>query len=282
MFADFIWPYGQLSRPPELEILQRRPHAEAPARRTPIVFVHGAFVGAWCWEAHFLDYFAAHGFHALAPSLRGHGDSQGHLAHAGIREYVADLTRVVDELAGPPPILVGHSMGALVVQRYLEQGSAAAAVLLAPVPPQGLLPSTLRMMWGDPALFTQFGIMQAAGSRFITSDIARRAVFSDRLTAAALEQHAARVQAESQRALWEMSTSASGGRPWLVSPRPPMRVIAAERDALFAPSETQLTAQMWNVDWEEMPAMGHAMMLEPDWHDLADTILRGLWAEGIY
>ena len=284
MFAEFIWPYAHSHSSPELEVLQAGPTGGSRGRRTPIVFVHGAFVGAWCWDAHFLDYFAERGFHAVAPSLRGHGESAGRerLSHAGIREYVADLSRVVATLNGPPPILVGHSMGALVVQRYLEQHPATAAILLAPVPPQGLMPSTLRMMWGDPMLFTQFSLMQTLGSGVVDPDIARRAVFSERLRDAELADYANRVQPESQRALWEMAFGGSGARPWLVDPRPPIRVIAAEKDALFAPTETRLVAQLWEADWLEMPGMAHAMMLEPDWERVADEILRGLWAAGLH
>lgn len=41
----------------------------------PLLFVHGAFQGGWCWDANFLDFFAKRGFRVLAPSLRGHGSS---------------------------------------------------------------------------------------------------------------------------------------------------------------------------------------------------------------
>ena len=30
---------------------------------------------AWCWDEHFLDFFATRGFRAVAVSLRGHGAS---------------------------------------------------------------------------------------------------------------------------------------------------------------------------------------------------------------
>lgn len=282
MFADFVWPYGRLGAPPELEVLSASPDPGTHARATPVVFVHGAFVGAWCWQEHFLGYFAARGFRAIAPSLRGHGASEsgGALAHAGINEYVRDLERVTADLGGPPPILVGHSMGALVVQRYLERNPASAAVLLAPVPPQGLMPSTLRMMMGDPLLFAQFGLMQTLGSQVVDADIARRAVFSDRMTPEDLERFAARVQPESQRAIWEMSVHGTA-RPWLVDPKPPVRVIAAEEDALFPATETRLTAGLWGADWKAMPGMAHAMMLEPGWEQVAEEIVRGLWASGV-
>ena len=43
-----------------LEVLSRLP-ADA-SRQTPLLFVHGAFTGAWCWEEHFLPFFADAGY----------------------------------------------------------------------------------------------------------------------------------------------------------------------------------------------------------------------------
>ena len=58
-----------------LEIIARAPAAEP--RPTPLLFVHGAWHGAWCWDEHFLGYCARRGYAAVALSLRGHGGSGG-------------------------------------------------------------------------------------------------------------------------------------------------------------------------------------------------------------
>jgi pimeloyl-ACP methyl ester carboxylesterase len=36
------------------------------AHPVPLLFVHGAWHGAWCWDEHFLDLFADKGYRALA------------------------------------------------------------------------------------------------------------------------------------------------------------------------------------------------------------------------
>ena len=41
----------------------------------PLLFVHGAWHAAWCWDENFLSFFADKGYRALALSFRGHGDS---------------------------------------------------------------------------------------------------------------------------------------------------------------------------------------------------------------
>jgi hypothetical protein len=35
----------------------------------PLPFVHGARHAAWCWDEHFLDFFANKGYRAIAVSL---------------------------------------------------------------------------------------------------------------------------------------------------------------------------------------------------------------------
>lgn len=259
---------------PNLECFSAQSTAGGKKKQPPVVFVHGAFVGGWCWQRHFLAYFAAHGFDCYAPSLRGHGGSEGgsRLDHFGIREYVADIATVVEGLQSPPPILIGHSMGALVVQRYLEQHSVSAAVLMAPVPPQGLLPSTLRMAFADPLLFWQYGMMQTLGSEAADEEIARRAVFSDDLPDADVAAASQQIQRESQRALWDM-TVMPAGRPGLASSPPRMLVMAGSDDALFQPAECKAVAELWDADWRLLDGMAHAMMMDVGWQRAADEIL---------
>lgn len=268
---------------PQLEIIRRSPSAPDAVHSTPLVLLHGAFLGAWCWETHFLDYFAQQGFNVVAPSLRGHGKSEGRrmLDYTGISDYVEDLAQVVETLEGPPPVLVGHSMGALVVQRYLERAPVSGAVLMSPVPAHGLAASAFRMLFGDPLLFAEVGLMQAFGTGAMNAEIGQRAVFSERLSEAEIAQFSALVQRESQRALFEMNVN-PWPRPWQVSIRPPMLVMAGAEDALFTPDESNALATIWGADWLELPEIAHAIMLEPKWEVAAEAISRWLWSRGIY
>lgn len=137
-----------------LEIINRKP--EANSRETPILFVHGAWHAAWCWEEHFLPYFAQRGYDAYAVSLRGHGNSPvpKRLNWVSTAAYVDDVAEAAKQLP-VPPIVVGHSMGGLVVQKYLEKYHAPAGVLLASAPPRPILGTTLQVIRHAPRKFLQ-------------------------------------------------------------------------------------------------------------------------------
>jgi pimeloyl-ACP methyl ester carboxylesterase len=56
-----------------LEVIDKGSSTES--HPIPLLFIHGAWHAAWCWDEHFLDFFADKGFHAVAVSLRNQGNS---------------------------------------------------------------------------------------------------------------------------------------------------------------------------------------------------------------
>src|SRR5438876_8265167 len=113
---------------PNLEVRSRLP--ERATAGPPLLFVHGGYCDAWCWEPYFLPWFAARGYPAYALSLRGHGASGGgdSLFVASIDDYLADVERVRATLPSAP-VLIGHSMGAAIIERLLDRGDVFAAAL---------------------------------------------------------------------------------------------------------------------------------------------------------
>ena len=127
-----------------LEVIDKGSCTEA--HPVPLLFVHGGWHGAWCWDDGFLDYFADAGYRAVAMSLRGHGTSPSDkpLPKVSIADYIDDVRAVADDLGGSP-VLIGHSLGGYTIQRYLEDRTAAAAVLVGSLPPSGVLGTSLRV-----------------------------------------------------------------------------------------------------------------------------------------
>jgi non-heme chloroperoxidase len=260
-----------------LEVLSHPPSAAPP--RTPLLFVHGAYVGAWCWEEHFLPWFAARGFPAHAVSLRGHGASSGReaLHRHGLADYAEDVARAV-ALLDAPPVLIGHSMGALVVQKYLERGGRAAAVVLAcPVPGYGLMPATIALAWTRPALF--LGIQSLAAGGGAPLAVLSEAMFAGRLEPERLARYFRRMQRESRRALMEMAGFGLP-QPWLAR-RPATLVLGAARDVLIPPLHAQAAAALSGAEYELLEGLGHAVMLDEGWERAAGEILDWLDARGL-
>ena len=258
-----------------LEVLSRA--SRAPSPKTPLLFVHGAYVGAWCWEEHFLDWFAAKGYPAHAVSLRGHGESEGHrqLDDFGLDDYADDVARAVADLPAAP-VLIGHSMGALVVQKFLEKAEAPAAVLACPVPAYGLLPSSFTMAWTRPALFAGLNAVATGGRA--SPEVLREALFCGQIGPEHLERCYQRMQRESRRALLDMS---GWGLPNVFrGTRIPTLVLGAEMDNLIAHREAEATARIVGAEYRLLAGIGHAIMLDEPWESAATAILEWLGAKG--
>ena len=261
---------------PALEVVTR-----TPARlkhKTPLLFIHGAFTGAWCWEEHFLSFFAEAGYAAHALSLSGHGSSRGRekLDTLSIADYVDDVREVVEQLP-TPPILIGHSMGGFIVQKYLEQYAAPAAVLMCTVPPQGMMGVAFNALFTRPALLNNLNDMMAGGKASYES--LREALFAQEVTLDDLKRFYHLAQPESHRAIWDMtlfnlpSASRIVENLASIAARPRLLVIGAEHDHLMPASTAQMTARTYGVEAETFPGMGHGLMLERDWRIVAARIL---------
>ena len=257
-----------------LEILTRKP--QRSSGRAPLLFVHGAYTGAWCWDEYFLPWFAQRGFETHAVSLRGHGGSPapGMLDLAGIDDYVADLL-VAAAALDRPPVLVGHSMGAIVAQRAARRCAARGLVLMAPVPPHGLAGSLFTLAMQDPPLFLALNAMQLSnGDENPAVRRVRDYLFSQSVSEADARRHLVRMQRESSRALADLAWPQ---HLWLQPALGiPTLVLGAERDAFFPLSMIHEAAAFHGVTPRVFPDMAHVMMLEPGWREVAAAIAEWL------
>ena len=255
---------------PKLEIISRYPKGTPKGR--PLLFVHGAFTHAGIWDAHFLPYLAEErGYVAHALSLRGHGGSEGHglLPWTSLTDYVSDLIDTVNSLA-VKPVLIGHSLGGMVVQRYLRTGKAPGVVLMASAPPYGMWDSTIGMAFRDPLLVHQLNMLMTFGPGMVNIGAVRRAMVSDRLPDDELQRYESLFQSESQRVVVDMI--AFDPLTWLPAPSLPVLVMGAGHDAFLTISQVNATARAFGTTAVIFPDMAHCMMIEPDWHTAADTI----------
>ena len=239
---------------------------------TPILFIHGAWHGAWCWE-NFQPYFAEQGFSSFALSLRGHAGSGDHdkLRWSSIKNYVADVDSVIDQME-TKPILIGHSMGGFVLQKYLENNDFPAAVLLASVPPKGVFNFVLKVMKTHPLIYlkavTSMNLYHLVGSE----NLANEFFFSDNFPGDKLSAYFQKLGGESFRVMFDLM--------FLDLPSPkkvktPMLVLGAEKDQIFTKNEVEDTASAYHTKAEFFD-MAHDVMLEDGWQAVADRIINWL------
>jgi pimeloyl-ACP methyl ester carboxylesterase len=254
-----------------LEVLRRLPAGEPHA--VPLLFVHGSFTSASIWDERFLPFFARQGYAAYALSLRGHGASHGHDKLAGWRlaDYVEDLARAAERL-DVPPVLIGHSMGGMVVQKYLERPShhAGAMVLMASVPPHGLWSSMFCMTLRNPVLMQQLAVTQTWGPRYAWQEVVQRALLSDDIPPSDVDNYFRHFQGESHRVVLDML----GWDRLRLDPARvdmPVLVLGAEHDEFVSDDAIEATAAFYGTEPRQMPT-AHAMMLDTRWQQVAAAI----------
>lgn len=262
-----------------LELIDKgQPSKEHPH---PVLFVHGAFQGAWSWDVHFLDFFAERGFRVLAPSLRGHGSSpvDKPLRMCSISDYVEDVTSVANKVA-PEPIPIGHSMGGFIVQKYLEDNEAPAGVLLASAPPRGHLRTLLRSMRRHPWGCTKFPVSGRPADMYGgTLAGARAMLFSAETPESVVVEGMGRLQPDGTRAILGDMVAFNLVKPTRVTT--PLLVLGAEQDGIYPPSDVRTTAKAYDTEASIFPSLGHEMMLEPGWEAVAERILSWLQERGL-
>jgi hypothetical protein len=256
----------------KLEVISREP--EKRRFETPLLFVHGTGHAAWCWDENFLPFFAAKGFSAHAVSLRGHGASEGgeKLKWTSIADFVTDVFQAAAALP-EKPVVIGHSLGGLVVAKYLEENSAPAGILFAPSPSEGMFWSGLKLQLQNPLLMLKAHLKQNLAVMFSTPRLAKKFLFSADADDAKIAGYVARFGPESYRAGLEMIYNLPQPQKIKTSS---LLVIGAENDVLISPKKIEKTARAFKADCKIFPGIAHDLMLERGWQKVADFMIEWL------
>lgn len=261
----------------QLEVISRKP--EGPARPTPILFVHGAWHAAWCWEEYFMPYFAQHGYTCFALSLRGHGKSENNKALRWTRalEYVEDVEQIARGL-DTPPIVIGHSMGGYVVQKYLERNTAPAGVLLAPIPAVRPIVVLFRTMLKHPLAVLKMNLTLSLYPIIETPELSKEAFFSASLPDDQALHYHQRLQDDAYLGMFDYFLL---NLPQPAKVKTPLLVLGAANDTLFMRREIEATARVHHTQAVIFPDTAHDMMLEASWQSTADRIISWLSERGL-
>ncbi len=245
-----------------LSIVPEGWHDEPRAtRKPPLLFIHGLAHGAWCWREHWMPAAADRGFPTFAVSLRGHGDSGGRkrIGRTLMRHYVHDVMQTIAELP-QPPVIVGHSMGALIAQLVAARYQPRALALLTPAPLQGaagIMVKLARKRPLDAAKVVAGGTLPLrAEDLFPGLDETTAARYIDRLGR------------ESPWAQYELLI------PKKIGPvRAPVLVVGTPEDRVVDEAATVQTAAAYGIEPVWIPGIGHDLMLDVGWEKPLSVIL---------
>ena len=259
------WDWALPPKAVDLEIISAYPagwdHLPRGERHPPLLFIHGVGSGAWSFAEHWLGAAVRRGYPAHALSLRGHGGSAGadRLNRTTMRDYLYDIMQAVITLP-EPPVLIGHSMGALLVQEIITRYPARAAVLVAPVPTDGVLGTAWAQFRAAPGAISAALIAGRSPHRpehmFCGLDERRGQAYLNRMGP------------ESPLVLLQLGLPRRFGPVYC-----PVGVAGCREDALLRPADVRRTAEVFGVRPMWIPGAGHEVMLDSSHGVALDIIL---------
>ena len=245
-----------------------------------ILFIHGMYMTPLCWE-HWLDTFQAKGYRCIVPAWpdrdkpvqtlrKKHPDPQlGRLTLSQVIEHYANLIHMLEE----KPILIGHSMGGLVVQLLLQRYEAIAGVAIDSAPPLGVITTDkafLKSNWPHINPFiSQSSPIQMTLERFqytFVNDLPLE------VQQAAFERY---VVPESRRVPAQSLTKVAAIA--FRSPHPPLLLVAGSNDHLIPASLNQTNYKKFKrsasiTDFKEFAGRTHFIIGQPGWEEVADYV----------
>lgn len=246
---------------------------EGPEGRPRVLLVHGLWSWHYVWEP-WQKLLAEAGYNTFALSLRGRAGSRPvrHLGATSLGDFVQDVQEAVDALK--PDILVGHSLGGLLVQKVLENKTSSnikAAVLLTPAAPRGIL------VTGSPAiLLKQLKYLpdMLRQKSFLPHFEDLRDLSYNRLSLEEARRHYNRAVPDSGRAIREVSLGAlSVDESQIVTP---ILVLIGAQDRLTPVNVVSKIAQKYSADYRVYAHHGHLLTVEEGWQTPAADVVRWL------
>ena len=241
--------------------------------RPQLLFLHGGFHDARCWDHHFLPWFAARGWAAHAMSTRGHGTSPGNLAKdkPSLADFVDDVNGMIAQLDSNV-VLIGHSLGGVLSQMVRVQNKGVAgAVLLASSPMRAPLGVAWRMLRHHPMALIKsqlLGDFEAGLPAFISF------FYGDNLDEDLKRKYISELCGESPRAMSELFRRPPPQTPDLDTR--PVLVVAGRDDWSIPMPNHEWLAETFRAPLKVVPG-AHNLMVDPAWEESAQAI--GTWLD---
>ncbi|MFI5304934.1 MAG: alpha/beta hydrolase [Nitrospiria bacterium] len=254
-----------------------------------IVFIHGMFMTPLCWER-WVHYFQSKSFNCIAPAWPGrdqpietlrkkHPDSQlGNLTLSAVINHLESTIKRLEE----KPILVGHSMGGLIVQILLQKDLAAAGVAIDSAPPRGVFTtkwSFIKSNWPAINPFVPKNQPLQMPFEHFQYTFVNTLPLDEQKTA--YERY---VVPESRRVPWESLTSLANID--FKKKRAPLLLIAGSDDNIIPASLNKTNYDKYKqssstTEFRAFEGRTHFIIGQKNWEEVADYILSWLNKTGV-
>ena len=256
----------------KLEIITEKP--SSPSHSNSLLFIHGMCQTARVWQDNCIPFFVKHGYVCHAINLRGHGKSETDKRFnlCTLKDYTKDVEQAIKQI-GENTIIIGHSMGGLVTQLYLQSHKIPGAVLLSPIPPSGMLNFFLRYVKTNflctLKIIANLKVLHALNSK----EKLRRLLFRRETPEKVIEDFLLWLQDESYLVFIQCLLTRLK-RPPLN--KTPLLIIGGTSDYLFTVKEYEYTGRFYETKVVFLEGMPHHTVCDHEWQITANHILTWL------
>ena len=252
-----------------------------------VLFITGAFVANNCWDG-WRIYFESKGYTTLAPAWPHKNGSPQELRNrypapdiasnrlATLTDYYAGISKGLAE----KPILIGHSIGGLIVQLLLQRGLGTAGVAIHSVPPQGIFTfkfSFLKAGWGPLGFFT------STKKSFLMSFRQWKYAFTNGMTCEQQKESYYKFAIPESK-LIVRDTITKAAKINFENPHAPLLLTSGSDDHTIPASLNYSNYKRYKksnsvTDYKEFKGRNHFVLGQPTWKEDADHILN--WLAGL-
>jgi pimeloyl-ACP methyl ester carboxylesterase len=241
---------------------------------TQIVLIHGMYMNASSWDA-WRERAATQGHTTHTIEWPGHDGTP-----AALRANPPDALRTLSfgpladhheaqirALGAEDAVLIGHSIGGLLVQALLARGIGRAGVAICPAPPAGVLSLRLDFLRANAPhtnVFLKSRPLNQSPRRF-------HYTFANSISRAQSDALWDEFCTPESRAV-PLSTTGREGRVDPANVTKPLLVFGGTNDHLIPASLARKIARLYaTAEYRELPGADHFVCNEPGWESLADA-----------
>lgn len=243
--------------------------------KSTIVFIHGMFQNPKSWER-WIDYFQSSGYNCIAPAWPYHEGEPADLRQSvpeGLGDLkLEDIIQKYETLIyslPEKPIVIGHSVGGLIVQRLVNLEIVKAGVAISSVAPNGMVTFDWSFVKNAAVIANPL-----KGDDPICMDLETfKEAFANTLPEESAEAYYEATATHDSRNVFR-GCMGTHGELDVDTPHPPLLLIGGKEDKICPSDLNQKNAEAYTdaesiTEIKIFPARSHFICNEPGWEEVA-------------